>query len=108
MTVDSEGYLWSAHWDGWRITRYRPDGQVDRVVEVPVARPTSVAFAGPDGSQLVFTSARSDTSAASRSQAEGALLALDLGVSGPASTRLSPTFHLDHALTQADHAETQS
>lgn len=108
MAVDSEGHLWSAHWDGWRITRYRLDGQVDRVVEVPVARPTSVAFAGPDGSQLIFTSARSDALAASRSQAEGALLALDLGVSGPPSTRLSPTFDLDHALTQVDHAKTQS
>jgi sugar lactone lactonase YvrE len=105
MAVDSDGHLWSAHWDGWRITRYRPDGQVDRVVEVPMARPTSVAFAGPDGSQLIFTSARTDTAPDTRSQAEGALLALDLGVSGPASPRLSGAFDLDQALTQVDHAE---
>jgi sugar lactone lactonase YvrE len=57
LSVDSEGFVWSAHWDGWRITRYDPDGKVERVIQLPVQRPTSCAFGGEDLSQLYITSA---------------------------------------------------
>lgn len=57
MTVDSEGYLWNANWDGWSVTRYAPNGQIDRVVKLPVPRPTSVCFGGPRMDQLYITSA---------------------------------------------------
>ena len=57
MTVDTEGYLWSAKWDGWRVVRYSPDGKIDKVVELPVQRPTSVMFGGADLNQLFITSA---------------------------------------------------
>lgn len=58
LTVDADGYVWSAHWDGWRVTRYDPEGAVDRVVHLPVPRPTSCAFGGPERSTLYVTSAR--------------------------------------------------
>ena len=57
MTVDSEGCLWNAHWDGWRLTRYLPDGSIDRIVEIPVRRPTSLAFGGEDLKTIYVTSA---------------------------------------------------
>ena len=57
LTVDKEGFVWSAHWDGWRITRYDPDGQVERDIPLPVQRPTSCTFGGPDLTQLFITSA---------------------------------------------------
>ncbi len=57
MTVDSEGYIWSARWGGYNVTRYAPDGSVDRVVEVPAEKVTSVAFGGPDFTDLYVTSA---------------------------------------------------
>ena len=45
-TVDSAGCLWIAHFDGWRVTRFTPEGEVDRVVRMPVPRPTSCEFGG--------------------------------------------------------------
>jgi len=56
-TIDAEGHLWSTHWDGARITRYRPDGSIERVVETPCRSPTSCAFGGDDLGTLFFTSA---------------------------------------------------
>lgn len=58
LTVDTEGGVWSAHWDGWRITRYLPSGDIDRVVKMPVPKPTSVMFGGPKLDTLFVTSAR--------------------------------------------------
>jgi sugar lactone lactonase YvrE len=58
MAVDAEGCLWIAHWDGWRISRYGPDGKTRQTIRMPVQRPTSCAFGGPDLSVLYVTSAR--------------------------------------------------
>ena len=60
MTVDSEGCLWIAFWDGWCIRRYSPAGEWLATVKVPVARPTSCAFGGPDFDRLYITSASRD------------------------------------------------
>ncbi|MEM6464376.1 MAG: SMP-30/gluconolactonase/LRE family protein [Pseudomonadota bacterium] len=55
-TVDEEGYVWSATVFDGRIFRYAPDGTVDRIVELPVCKTTSVAFGGPDLDILFVTS----------------------------------------------------
>jgi sugar lactone lactonase YvrE len=62
LTVDAEDHVWSAHWDGWRVTRYRPDGSIERVIDCPVPRPTSLAFGGRDLDRLYITSASIDLS----------------------------------------------
>ncbi len=57
MTVDSEGCLWIAFWDGWCVRRYSPDGECIGKIDIPAARPTSCAFGGVDLNELYITSA---------------------------------------------------
>jgi sugar lactone lactonase YvrE/DNA-binding IclR family transcriptional regulator len=58
LTVDQEGYVWSAYWNGWQIVRYAPDGRLAQTIPLPVPRPTNCAFGGPNGSTLYITTAR--------------------------------------------------
>jgi len=57
LTVDAEGFLWCAQWFGARITRYDPDGKVERVVRLPAAQTSSLTFGGPDLDTIFVTSA---------------------------------------------------
>jgi L-arabinonolactonase len=56
--IDAEGFLWNAQWNGHRVIRYRPDGAVDRVLDMPVMNPTCVAFGGKDLDVLYVTTGR--------------------------------------------------
>lgn len=91
LTVDSEGYIWSAHWDGWRITRYAPNGAIDLFVEVPVPRPTSLAFGGSNLNRLFITSASYGLTAEdlARSPNSGSIFAYESSVPGQACNRYS-------------------
>lgn len=55
-TVDAEGCLWSAQVYDGKVIRYAPDGQVDRVIEMPVKKVTSCMFGGPNLDILYITS----------------------------------------------------
>ncbi|AIC21804.1 gluconolaconase [Pseudomonas chlororaphis] len=57
--MDAQGYIWNARWDGGCLLRLAPDGEVDRVLELPVSRPTSCVFGGADLKTLYITSAAS-------------------------------------------------
>ncbi|MBN1562977.1 MAG: SMP-30/gluconolactonase/LRE family protein [Anaerolineae bacterium] len=60
LTVDAEGTLWVAFWNGWRVARYDPDGVLMAEIKMPVQRPTSCMFGGADLSVLYITSASID------------------------------------------------
>lgn len=57
MTTDAEGCLWVAFWDGWAVRRFSPRGELLEELVLPVQRPTSCAFGGPDLATLFVTSA---------------------------------------------------
>ncbi|MDF1586353.1 SMP-30/gluconolactonase/LRE family protein [Marinimicrococcus flavescens] len=84
LCVDAEDHVWSAHWDGARLTRWRPDGSIERVVPMPVPRPTSCCFGGPDLATLYVTSARTglDERALAAAPLAGGVFALEPGVRG--------------------------
>ncbi len=66
ITTDADGGLWVARWLGWGISRYRPDGRLDRKISLPVARVTSMTFAGPGLDRLFVTTASIGLSARDR------------------------------------------
>lgn len=70
--IDSLGRLWTCIWDGGRLDCHGPDGRLIRSVPLPVQRPTSCAFGGPNLDCLFVTSSGQDLPAPN-----GALLAVD-------------------------------
>jgi len=57
LTVDAEGFLWSAQWYGGCVVRYDPDGKEERRIRFPAKQVSSVAFGGKDLNDIFVTSA---------------------------------------------------
>jgi sugar lactone lactonase YvrE len=91
LTVDAEDHVWVALWDGSAVRRYRPDGVLDRVIELPVSRPTSCAFGGDDLGDLYVTSARTGLTPEQLAAQpySGGVLRLRPGVLGRAPNRFA-------------------
>jgi sugar lactone lactonase YvrE len=85
LTVDEEGGIWVAVWGGAEVRRYDPQGGLVETVHLPVTRPTSCAFGGPDCATLFVTSARNglDDDELARQPDAGRLFRVEgLGVRG--------------------------
>lgn len=92
LTVDSDGGVWVAFWDGGVVQRYTADGTLDHVVTVPRGGfVTSCAFGGDDLRTLYITTAAGGLSAdeLSSSPDAGALFAADVGIGGRGYTMFS-------------------
>ncbi len=57
LTVDVEGFVWSAEWYGGCISRYDPDGKLERRIQIPAKQTSSLAFGGPEMKDIFVTSA---------------------------------------------------
>ena len=60
LTVDADGCIWVALWDGSAVRKYTPAGELAGIVDVPATRPTSCAFGGPELDDFYITTARKD------------------------------------------------
>lgn len=57
LTVDAEGYVWSAQWYGSCVVRYDPDGKIEQRLQIPAKQTSSLAFGGSDLTDIFITSA---------------------------------------------------
>src|SRR5690606_11968506 len=57
LTVDQEGFVWVARWFGGGISRYDPDGKLERTINLPAAQTSSLTFGGKHCKDIVVTSA---------------------------------------------------
>jgi sugar lactone lactonase YvrE len=83
-TVDAEGFLWSARWEGACVLRIDPKGRIDRIVPVPATRVTCPVFGGPDMESLYLTTSRAHVSddVLRNYPEQGGVFALRPGVKG--------------------------
>ncbi len=57
LAVDREGFVWVAMWTGGCVSRFAPDGSLERQIDVPARRVTSLCFGAGDGCELYIVSA---------------------------------------------------
>jgi len=82
-TVDAEGRYWVAVYQGGKIGAYRPDGSLDRSIDMPVKLVSSVAFGGSELDRLFVTTIAHGTQGEASEEGAGALYVIDgLGVKG--------------------------
>lgn len=81
MTVDAEGYVWSARWDGSCLVRYTPEGQEERRIHFPAKKVSSVIFGGADYTDMYVTTAGGD-SKDTDGAAAGSLFRVNVGIRG--------------------------
>jgi sugar lactone lactonase YvrE len=84
LTVDAEGHVWVAVWNGGCVIRVSPAGAITARFDLPVTQVSSATFGGPDLSELYVTSAREDFTEAdaAREPIAGGLFRLRPGVRG--------------------------
>ena len=90
MTIDCDGNLWVAFWDGWAVRCFSGhDGSLLEEIAMPVARPTSCAFGDSGMRHLYITTARTglDAAALAEQPLAGSVLAIEPGVAGVPPTR---------------------
>ncbi|WP_323013793.1 SMP-30/gluconolactonase/LRE family protein [Devosia sp.] len=90
--VDAEGCYWSALYQGARIHRYAPSGELLASFPVPAQSPTMPCFGGPDLKTLYVTSARDGSSDAQLAAypLSGGLFAMRVDVPGLAKPFFDP------------------
>jgi sugar lactone lactonase YvrE len=81
LTVDAEGGVWVALYDGGAVRRYAPDGVLDTIVEVGARKVTACAFGGAALDELFVTTSRENLEPG-EDPAAGSLFRVEPGVKG--------------------------
>lgn len=92
MTIDAEGCLWIALWNGWSVHRYSPAGELLATVEVDAPQVSSCCFGGPGLGTLFITTSQEDMTADARERYpnSGRLFCCEVGVPGRPADRYGP------------------
>jgi sugar lactone lactonase YvrE len=90
-TVDAQGFVWSARWDGSCVLRIDPKGRIDRIVEIPAKRPTCCVFGGPGLDVMYVTSSRAHLTGDEMAARplNGGVFCFDPGVKGTLKNRFA-------------------
>ena len=60
LALDAQGGVWTTQCDGWSLARFDAEGNLDRMIGLPVPSPSDLCFAGEDGTTLYITSSRQE------------------------------------------------
>jgi sugar lactone lactonase YvrE len=82
MTVDADGYIWSARWGGRCLVRYAPDGKEVQKVFFPADKVSCVTFGGEDYTDMYVTTANPSGDKSKEGIGAGALFRINLGIKG--------------------------
>lgn len=94
MTIDSEGLLWVALWDGFAVINVDPkDGSILKKVNIPAPKVTSCAFGGPKLDKLYITTASVEMSEAELLEypLSGSLFVADVDATGVPANKFKPS-----------------
>lgn len=84
LTVDRDGHLWSARWDGFAVVHHTPDGRIVEKVPFPVAKVSSLCLGGPNLDEFFVTTAGGEPGTTS---ADGSVYRWAAGIKGPPEFR---------------------
>jgi sugar lactone lactonase YvrE len=83
LTVDAEGYVWSARWNGGCVVRHHPeDGRIVERVRFPARKVSCITFGGPDYEQAYVTTATGGNDRSIEGSGAGALFRFSPDVHG--------------------------
>ena len=87
--MDSEGYLWNCRYGGGCVVRIAPNGDIDKIIEIPAKNVTTCTFGGSDLTTLYITTAAAERVPEDR--LAGSLFAIETGIRGMPENRFSVT-----------------
>ena len=62
LTVDINGNIWVAHWNGGKISQISSSGKLLKEIKLPSMNITSLCFGGDNFKELFITSAKEEVS----------------------------------------------
>lgn len=87
-TVDADGLVWAAIYGGGKVVAFRPDGGIERLLEMPVRLTSSVMFGGEELDRLYVTTIMHGVHGDPVEEGAGDLYVIDgLGARGTAEPR---------------------
>tara|TARA_Y100001960_G_C14613187_1_gene796880 strand:+ start:60 stop:926 length:867 start_codon:yes stop_codon:yes gene_type:complete len=84
-TIDKNGCLWNAEWNGGQVVQYDELGQIINIMKTPMKKPTCIAFGGLNMNKLFITSAKDNNN--DQHDISGNTICIDTKVKGLYSNR---------------------